>query len=265
MITPYRLVSLWEMLKQYSTFFSDLMVGLFDLESSLYGLDEAEAAEALSEEDREALRLYVMKALQMGTQLELDASAICAKRMLETLKGIYPKGIAHKDIADLRSRIEDQLQSRFFKFVHPNRVSYYRDPMLFGEAVHNKFPKAIDDIELAGQCLALEQGTATVMHLMRVIEEGLKFLARRLGIPYAPSWESYLTQIQNKISEKNAKKTSKWKKLEPLYRDLSGDLITIKQAWRNPTMHIERRYLADEAEEIFKATKTFMGRLATVP
>ena len=131
-----------------------------------------------------------------------------------------------------------------------------------GKEVNDRFPKAIDDIEEAGKCLALGQGTACVLHTMRVVECGLKALAGALGIPYAPSWESYLKQISDKIGEKHKNKTAKWKREQSFYRDLSGDLLTVKQTWRNPTMHVDRKYSAEESEQIFVAAKHFMERLA---
>jgi hypothetical protein len=45
-------------------------------------------------------------------------------------------------------------------------------------------------------------------------------------------------------------------------RDVSGDLLTVKQAFRNPTMHVDRKYGPEEAEEIYKAVRRFMERLA---
>jgi hypothetical protein len=98
---------------------------------------------------------------------------------------------------------------------------------------------------------------------MRVMECGLRALANALGIPYAPSWEGYLRQISDKIGEKHKNKTAKWKREEKFYRDLSGDLLTVKQTWRNPTMHVGRKYSAEEAEQIFIAAKHFMEKLAS--
>lgn len=147
----------------------------------------------------------------------------------------------------------------------PNAKVKFFEPTepLFGSQVAENFPLAVDDIADAGRCLALGQGTAAVMHLMRVVEVGLKAVANGLKIPYAPSWESYLTQIGKKISEKATTKPKSWKRQEKFYRDVSGDLLTIKNAWRNPTMHVDRKYFPDEAEVIFLAVETFMRRLAT--
>ncbi len=50
--------------------------------------------------------------------------------------------------------------------------------------------------------------------------------------------------------------------MKPTSGDIAGDLMTVKIAWRNPTMHIVRHYSAEEAEEVFRAVRTFMKRLA---
>jgi hypothetical protein len=147
--------------------------------------------------------------------------------------------------------------------VPPDRAKYFAEPMLFGKEVNDRFPAAIDDIEEAGKCLALGRATGCVLHTMRCLEVGLRALGAALDIPYAPSWESYLQQIAQNIAAKHKNKTTKWKRDEKFYRDLSGDLLTIKQAWRNPTMHVDRKYSTDEAEQIFIAAKSLMQRLAS--
>jgi len=176
-------------------------------------------------------------------------------------KGDGPKVVAGA-VRELKTRLKDELNEREFFYVLPTRLKFYKTPMLFGKDVNDRFPKAIDDIEEAGKCLALGQGTACVLHTMRIIEVGLKALASALNIPYAPSWESYLKQISDKIALKHKNKTAKWKRDEKFYRDLSGDLLIVKQVFRNPTMHVDRKYSADEAEQIFTAAKSFMERLA---
>ena len=138
-----------------------------------------------------------------------------------------------------------------------HRVQYLnaKEP-LFGLEVHACFGAAIDDIEEAGNCLATDNGTAAVFHLMRVMECGLKALGKELGIPYAPSWESYINQTPHPKRPRKVKKNLKF------YKEILGDLQSVKFVWRNPTMHIDRKYSPDEAEEIFKSVRRFMQRLA---
>lgn len=198
------------------------------------------------------------------TELGLPVSAKVAWRLLKTIELVnVPVDALNALIRQLNGRIKDELESHTFIHIDPALTQYYSTPDLFGPEVTKKFPKAIDDIEEAGKCLALGCGTAAVMHLMRVMEVGLRELGKALKIPYAPSWESYLNQISARIAAKHKTKSIVWKRDEPFYRDVSGDLLTIKQAWRNPTMHVARKYSASEAEEIFRAVRRLMSRLAS--
>jgi hypothetical protein len=214
----------------------------------------------------EAIRIEIdtsLQKLKSLLDLHIPFASVIAQidRISIDLKREGPKVVSSR-IEDLKSRLMDELKGHEFMHVSPEFVRYYNQPMLFGQNVNDHLPKAIDDIEEAGKCLALGRGTACVMHTMRVMEVGLRALANALGIPYAPSWESYLKQIRDKIAEPYDKKPPEWKMNEKFYRDLSGDLFTIKQAWRNPTMHVDRKYSVEEALQIFQASGQFMARLA---
>lgn len=155
--------------------------------------------------------------------------------------------------------MEDQM---FFHVPARRAERYTKATLAFGEEVNDAFPKAIVDIEEASKCLALSRGTACVFHSMRVMEAGLKAVAKLLDIPYAPSWESYIKQIDNRVGENYKKKPRSWKRTEPFFKEVLGDLQAVKIAWRNPTMHIVRTYTPEEAEQIFGAVKIFMQRVA---
>lgn len=166
-------------------------------------------------------------------------------------------------IRDVEMRLMDDLKRVTMLVIAPDKVHYYTEPFPFGEGVETAFPSTRDDIEAAGKCLALDQGTATVFHLIGVMEIGLRSLGRALSIPYAPNWESYLRQITKNMEIDHKKKPDNWKADEVFYRDLLGDLVAVKNAWRNPTVHVKRKYLPAEAEEVFRAVRTFMQRAAT--
>jgi hypothetical protein len=163
---------------------------------------------------------------------------------------------------ELQGRIVDEARGVVFLTLDPSKNRFYLNPNLFGEVIAERLPTTIGDIEEAGKCLALDRGTACVFHLMRVMEVGLQRLANDLGIPYAPSWESYINQINTRVALKHKKKGIKWKRDEPYFKEIAGDLLTVKVAWRNPTMHIVRTYTPEEAEQIFGAVRTLMQRVA---
>lgn len=193
----------------------------------------------------------------------LNISLMCAQRAKAALEE-RPLKLQYQEykrlIEEIDSRLRDELSLIHLYVLAPDKQKYFSLPTRASSMV-DKLPKAIPDLEDSGKCISLNQGTASVYHSMRVLESALKALATLLGIPYAPSWESYITQIETKIGQKHKKKTISWKRDEAFFRDVLGDLQAIKIAWRNPTMHIVRRYSIDEAEQIYNALLTFLDRL----
>ena len=231
--------------------------------NAVYGEGQAGQTE-MSEDTRAHNGGAIGKHLNHFSQLGLPMCRLQCERIIAALEN---PPITMNQFADmlhaLRSRMEDETKLVRGLLLSPAETELYdQNSGLFGQSVATRFSTAADDIEEAGKCLALSRGTATVMHLMRVMEVGLKELAKPLGIPYAPSWESYLRQIADRIALPHKKKAPKWKKNEPFFRDVSGDLISVKQAWRNPSMHVVRKYSPEEADEILRAVRRFMQRLA---
>src|SRR2546423_3799871 len=87
-------------------------------------------------------------------------------------------------VADINRRMHDELEGNLFLHIPFAKAKLY-DPTepLFGESVAKSFPSASDDVAESGKCIATDRGTAAVFHLMRVMEAGLKSLAKQLGIP----------------------------------------------------------------------------------
>src|SRR5262249_6091339 len=93
---------------------------------------------------------------------------------------------AFEQLNAIANSVEAELTQLTCFRISAEDAKYFTARRLFGEEVATKFVPANQDIEEAGKCLALSRGTATVFHLMRVMEAGLKALAKPLGIPYAP-------------------------------------------------------------------------------
>lgn len=274
MNNSYRLWNLWDMLKEYgalvcslaghlSGHVQKLQAEVLDEEHKLFGSALKARRLNIDDDDVTRVKAYLPHIEKLVTDLNLESTAFPAKRIRSALEnGVYPKHCLAENVGDLLNRLHDELFSRQFIFVSSHYAKYYKQADNFGQVVNDCFPIAIDDIADAGTALATGMGTSCVMHLMRVIEAGLKALALELDIPYATSWEAYLTKIEKSVSAKHSDKSEEWKKNEKFYRDISGDLLTIKQAWRNPTMHLERRYSVEQAEQVFLAVKSLMERIA---
>lgn len=143
-----------------------------------------------------------------------------------------------------------------------------RDAQFFDSAdpavkkVSAQFSSASEDIAEAGKCLACGRATACVMHLARVIEVGLAALGAALGVGKQNDWGSYLRlidkELQAKFQASGARSAD-----EQFYSEAHVTFDGIRRAWRNPTMHVEKTYTVEHAEEILLSTRSFMRYLAT--
>lgn len=205
----------------------------------------------------------------------LIASSAHANRILESHQRFrhFGQGIWLLNISDadhlknelnmLSQMLGDELDHAAVVLIHQKNVKFFEQTEpLFGKTVDEKLSSARHDIQEAGKCLALSLGTACVMHLMRAVEAGLKALSKQLELPDQNDWGSHLRQIEKEL-EIRAKKAKARSTEEIFYSEAAIQLAHVKTAWRNPTMHIDRTYTVEEAEDIFQAVKILMTNLAT--
>ena len=114
----------------------------------------------------------------------------------------------------------------------------------------------------------VDGNTACVFHLMRVMEHGLRVLGKSLNEPSLdpsrnPSWEVILRKCDEQLKLPIKDRCTEWKTDDLFFSTATANLRSVKNAWRNPTLHIERSYDEETALEVFNATKAFMRHLAT--
>lgn len=160
------------------------------------------------------------------------------------------------------SRLPDDLIGQVLLIVDPAKIRYHDQSALFGDDVFKAFPSANEDIAEAGTCLALDRGTATVMHLQRVLEVGLSALAAALSIKKQNDWGRYLREIDDELNRR-MKSSGARTADEQFYAEAATTIDAMRRAWRNPTMHPEKTYSPERAEEILQSVRSFMRHLAT--
>lgn len=168
----------------------------------------------------------------------------------------------------LRERIDDELSRVELFVLDSGKGKYLTDPYLFGVEVANRFPPAADDIEEAGKCFAFDRYTACVFHLMRVTEVGLRALGSSLNEPSLdpktnPTWDRILSRCDKELQKPYAERSPEWRTNQQFFADATANLRAVKDAWRNPSLHVERSYDDEKAREIWNAVRAFMRHLAT--
>lgn len=232
---------------------------LQSLRTMIEGADFAEANSPISERLKDVYTEALNGLLESIKPLNLPLTELCINRTLESLRA------DHHVLADFRSqfyeienRIFDELRLLRLYLVDAKNADLIEPTSPpFGEEVHNKFPKITYDVEEAGICLALKRSTACVLHLMRVMEATVQAMCAHVGISNVQrTWGILLSDIHAKIEQmpKGADRDA--------WSEAHVNLYHVKQAWRNNTMHPNRTYTEEQAEEIYLTVKAFVRQLS---
>jgi hypothetical protein len=186
-------------------------------------------------------------------------------RLIQTLeRSSVSMSDAADQILDIDKRIRDELEDAELWQVSSEHLKYLAaDPLKLGA----KFGAIYRDAEEAGKCLAYDRGTASVFHLMRIMECGLRALGVSLNDSTLdpktnPTWEKILGRCDKEIQKPLSERAEEWKKDEAFYSTATANLRAVKDAWRNPTLHIERDYAPEDAQDVWNAVGAFMRHLA---
>jgi hypothetical protein len=175
-------------------------------------------------------------------------------------------------LKELHNDIVENLASAYFLMIPPQRHAFYSQPEPpFGPVVADRFPDAYDDIAAAGRCIALDEWTAAVFHLMRVLEHGLHSFADRLGIATSAgvaleNWQKIIDLIEREIRRLDTQHKSQ-EKSESLqfYSEAASNFRYFKDAWRNHVSHSRVNYSEQQALNIWLHVAQFMQALAGKP
>ena len=221
----------------------------------------------LSPKARNVIHEHMNEIDKYCAELGLNLSGAQIQRILEQ---VGPGSLAKlvRLYRELQQRVTDELKLRFIMQIPLAQAQYYQSPkQLFGELTIRQFPATLSDIEEAGKCYALGRNTASVLHLVRVMEVGLRALGMSLNDPSLdpkrnPTWEALLSKCDKELQKPAAERSSEWRTDDQFFSQATANLRAVKNAWRNPTMHVEISYDADAAEDIFNAVRAFMRHLA---
>lgn len=202
------------------------------------------------------------------SQLGWVASATTARKVVDGFhRGTITYEQLHALSQELVNRLNDELREQIFLYVSGAQAAYLRKPTAGWEDVIAKLPDLQPEIEDATKCLAFQRATATVFHLMRVMEVGLQRLGKKLGLPKSKleerNWHNILNDVNAKINALQGKTPSQKSRRQELAQ-LAAHLSAVKLAWRNPTMHPRSRYTVEESKEIYNHSRLFMTALARV-
>lgn len=261
-MTSNKLWTLWDMLKFHAEKFVELTVLLRSI--TIFFQD---GKENIPEIVRKQIKREMENAITLLTSVGLTQSAKKAKKIAEQTDYEGYDG-PHYSVAidELKERIRDELEDGYFLHLSTDEIKLFAPKTsLFGEQVEKQFPSAIYEIDEAAKCAALGRYTASVFHLMRVLEIGIGAIRQCLGIPdpvkaSGRNWGAMLKSFRDNALDV---KTKVWRGDDKqFFEEAYASLDAVRVAWRNSTMHVENKYTPDEAEHIFAVVKGFMTKIA---
>jgi hypothetical protein len=264
---PYKLWSLWEMLRFYAGTFVTVVMELLQARDFLNaqltlgapGDALGELRKAVGHLQDEFSRFPLSPSLQRQTA-----------RMLKMMDDGQPPERLFAISGEILANLQVELLEWLFFCVPPDRRVFYQNPKAwFGENVTAVFPDSGDDLEAAGRCFTFGEWTACVFHLMRATEGALHRWAGQLGIalkvalPEA-NWQEILNGADAKLREIGQLPRTDQRTADLEYfGETSAQFRSIKDAWRNHVSHGKRTYDEQRASEIMQHVRAFMLKLAS--
>lgn len=200
------------------------------------------------------------------TRLKFESCCMEVARLRQTINGQnQPAEMLAMTLRNLAQRIYDELEVHKFHYVAPE----YADLVLsnappFGETVSVKFAELSTDIAEGAKCLALGRATASVFHLMRVMERVVQRFGEKLQImlnPKQETWYQIMIHVSKKIEAMPVQSVIE-KETKERFALAAMHLDTVRLACRNDVMHPKGVYTSEEADAVFTSVRAFVMDIA---
>jgi hypothetical protein len=225
--------------------------------------------------DKDAPRIE--KNLEFVAIICREMSLESAADRLERIRTMFNRGFSYQDVEAelvfLRETIEDAI--KFERFYHYPKALAELPLRIDADwaATLAAFPSKDVRFEIQSgvDCYALGHSTAAIFHLMRVVEYGLRALARerkvkldkKKPIEWA-TWNTILDKLE--LAQKTIR--LKWvagdKKDAALgfYSGTLAGLHSFKDNYRNMVMHVRKPYDAEDAAKAMRQVRDFMNGIS---
>jgi hypothetical protein len=278
---PYRLVSLADIVERFDLLhFGNIMTVLRDAQHNCHVLRTVPAGQAML--DFAWIRRIVDDYTHYCARAGFSDCESRGKGLAIALRNMTDLAVIATYLHTLEDDILLESKKHIFLNIRPAQSGYFDRAELFEKKVYDAFASARFDIKEAGNCRAAGLDTASIFHLMRAVEWGLRALCIDLGfrrvrrrnkktgaVTYIPlgwsDWETLLSQLNSRVTERNnkLKRGPKKQLYQEFYHPAIQDIEAMKEAFRNHVMHTRREYTESEAKPIFDRVQALMMNLAT--
>jgi hypothetical protein len=174
----------------------------------------------------------------------------------------------YQQLADLIEIVEDEGDQQLVFHIEPKKAIQFpesSDTNLWRPS-QDSFPSADADMYSATCCYLYDENTACVFHLMRVLEAGLRVLAKAVGLTFdKQNWHNIIEEIESAI-ERERNTLPKGPERDQRLTFLSAaakEFFYFKDGWRNHVSHNRSSYDEHQALGAMEHVRAFMNHLST--
>jgi len=273
-LSPRRLISLADMIRFVMEEYQSAHTSLNEWTFKLISASSASKHQGeISESESNTLLTDLKNLLPLCSKLGLPQT----ERLIGQLKiELGPKGVG-RNYTGIQERVKslwwtmhDEAKDKTFAFIPSNRVFFCNNDLILGKTVKKAFPSAVKEAKEAGNCVAIEAYTASVFHLMRAAEHGLRALARKLKvnrvkrntpIEYA-TWGEIIDALAKKVDALPRPKNTRGAQTLEFYQQAIRTCDALKDLWRNPVSHLRGNFNEAKAGSVFYDVRDFFQNLS---
>jgi len=261
---PYRLVSLWEIVKPFYPTMFTVLTATMDLCGAL------NPDEPISKKIREMASSNHSFYRPHFVDLGLIASTATLDEMSDLLSKPECTNGELRDLSrELHGRLTDELFNILFFSMTGSEIQYYSKPTKGWEETIKRWPKTRIDIEESSRCFACARYAASIFHVLLVAEIGVIEVAKVFGVAGdKPGWGA-LDRLEKILVKPYKERSQIQQSNSDLLKQVLPLMLAIKDSWRHKISHVENKlewldtdFSPQLAEEIMTATRGFMRRLA---
>jgi hypothetical protein len=203
---------------------------------------------------------------QVADEFEFEHVNNCIDRLTRSLKsgkGDYRE--LEYGLKSIKDALNDGLRSQF-AYRYPNsKMTVFKAWTTDWKSVFERFPDCKNDIHVGVDLWALYHHTASVFHMMRVLEVGLKALASSVDLKFTiENWQNIIDQIeaQIRLKQKSLPKGADKNKTLQFLAEAAKEFAYFKDGWRNYVSHNKIVYDEHQARSVMEHVRQFMTTLA---
>ncbi|SFJ08190.1 hypothetical protein SAMN05216304_104359 [Bosea sp. OK403] len=227
---------------------------------------ERAASSNLNQEEIERISGWMNIATKVSDEFEMGPAHARIKIISKKLKN----KISHREISTeirvLRETMDEGYKSQLIYRYPDQKKTIFKNWAVDWADTVSKFPSTKKDVYCAVDLWALGHNTASVFHLMRVLEYGLRAMANDVNANFEyENWQNIIEKIESniKIETKQLPKGSARSERLKFLSEAAKELVYFKDGWRNFVSHNRVEYSEEQAFIALNHVRYFMTTLAS--